>query len=557
MSYRHLTQVNGVYQFQMRVPTDLVAMVGREHWRKGLRTRDRKRAERLVAELRAKFEAEIERLRASGGRTNNAALIALLPADQQAEIRNSARRWMPGSDERLWTRSAEVQDGGRAIEFDYKSLLERGREAELVSFIHEHFKIAVQGLRDSDAALRKLAEGSVSPSGPTFDEATAPGIRAFWAGEVDRAKALLDGIGFQFTPEEAQAVSSIAAGDSLIELVERWARDNGADDQHGSANRYSAQRFVEVNGALPVRQYTKQHVRAFKDLVEQLPRTTAKEIIGLPIQEAVAAGRAAKKPPISAQTVKKHLAAINTLFNFAVSIEKADFNPAQGIKIARTRKTKGKGRKPFEAEQLNQLFASLRDAHDHQDDDFWIPVVALFAGMRVEEVCQLGASDLFDAGQGVWAFDANDEDEKRLKNEGSRRTVPVHPFLIEIGILDHWDRVKASGRLFPSLSANSKRKRFAEAYGKRFARLLREKAGIVDSQLSFHSFRHTFKTACREGALPEEVHNTFTGHAGANRVADGYGRRAAALKLAPLMAAVRFEGLDLSLLRPRPCEETG
>jgi hypothetical protein len=56
--------------------------------------------------------------------------------------------------------------------------------------------------------------------------------------------------------------------------------------------------------------------------------------------------------------------------------------------------------------------------------------------------------------------------------------------------------------------------------------------------------------------LPEEVHNTFTSHAGTNRVADGYGRRAAARKLAPQMEQVVFEGLDMNLLRP-PTKKLG
>ncbi len=37
---------------------------------------------------------------------------------------------------------------------------------------------------------------------------------------------------------------------------------------------------------------------------------------------------------------------------------------------------------------------------------------------------------------------------------------------------------------------------------------------------TFHSFRHTFKRACREAGLSEEVHHALTGHSGG-----GVGRR--------------------------------
>jgi integrase len=37
---------------------------------------------------------------------------------------------------------------------------------------------------------------------------------------------------------------------------------------------------------------------------------------------------------------------------------------------------------------------------------------------------------------------------------------------------------------------------------------------------TFHSFRHTFKRACREAGLSEEIHHALTGHSGG-----GVGRR--------------------------------
>ncbi|WP_422232290.1 hypothetical protein [Methylorubrum rhodinum] len=58
-----------------------------------------------------------------------------------------------------------------------------------------------------------------------------------------------------------------------------------------------------------------------------------------------------------------------------------------------------------------------------------------------------------------------------------------------------------------------------KAWTKWFGRYLGEH--VVDhSAKTFHSFRHTFKRACREAGLSEEVHNALTGHAGG-----GVGRR--------------------------------
>jgi integrase len=40
---------------------------------------------------------------------------------------------------------------------------------------------------------------------------------------------------------------------------------------------------------------------------------------------------------------------------------------------------------------------------------------------------------------------------------------------------------------------------------------------------TFHSFRHTFKRACREAGLSEEIHHALTGHSGGG-VGRAYGR---------------------------------
>ena len=44
-----------------------------------------------------------------------------------------------------------------------------------------------------------------------------------------------------------------------------------------------------------------------------------------------------------------------------------------------------------------------------------------------------------------------------------------------------------------------------------------------DPAKTFHSFRHTFKRACREAGLGEEIDNALTGHSGGG-VGRSYGR---------------------------------
>ncbi|MCO5082315.1 MAG: hypothetical protein M9955_11740 [Rhizobiaceae bacterium] len=62
----------------------------------------------------------------------------------------------------------------------------------------------------------------------------------------------------------------------------------------------------------------------------------------------------------------------------------------------------------------------------------------------------------------------------------------------------------------------------AKAWTKWFGRYLG--LHVVDRQSkTFHSFRHTFKRACREAGISEEIHHAFTGHVGGG-VGRSYGR---------------------------------
>jgi hypothetical protein len=76
-------------------------------------------------------------------------------------------------------------------------------------------------------------------------------------------------------------------------------------------------------------------------------------------------------------------------------------------------------------------------------------------------------------------------------------------------------------RLFPGLKRDT-RETLTGNWSKWFGRYLRKTMGITEKRKVFHSFRHTFKDACRRARIATEVHNAVTGHAGQS-VADNYG----------------------------------
>lgn len=83
---------------------------------------------------------------------------------------------------------------------------------------------------------------------------------------------------------------------------------------------------------------------------------------------------------------------------------------------------------PFVKDDLIKLFHSedyLEDTHD-KSFKFWMPILALFTGMRLNEIAQLHLSDIRQVEDGVWVLDINDEKEKRLKTKSILSLTYLH-----------------------------------------------------------------------------------------------------------------------------------
>jgi len=69
----------------------------------------------------------------------------------------------------------------------------------------------------------------------------------------------------------------------------------------------------------------------------------------------------------------------------------------------------------------------------------------------------------------------------------------------------------------------------------------------------FHSFRHSFKDACRDSGLYEEMHDALTGHAapsGKNgNVGRDYGTGFSLHALNEAVKRIEYRGLDLSKVK--------
>ncbi|MCZ8095572.1 MAG: hypothetical protein O9331_19035 [Acidovorax sp.] len=149
---------------------------------------------------------------------------------------------------------------------------------------------------------------------------------------------------------------------------------------------------------------------------------------------------------------------------------------------------------------------------------YWVPLICMFHGNRVREVLQLVASDVGTTGE-VTVLDLREEMDgeqaamliagvkRSLKNDPTKRTVPVHPKLIELGFLDFVaSRRQVDGdnaMLFPSSlpKPGGKTPIIGRSYEQAYLR-------FVADDLKFgpgfgnHSFRHQLEDRIRDAQTP-------------------------------------------------------
>lgn len=181
---------------------------------------------------------------------------------------------------------------------------------------------------------------------------------------------------------------------------------------------------------------------------------------------------------------------------------------------------------------------------------FWIPAIALFSGMRLNEICQLHTADVQEL-DGIWCFvvSAIGADDKQLKTATSERLVPIHATLRRMGLIEHAKQRSSAHdiRLFPEIKSDA----FGQHSGRSsrwFARFL-VSCGADAERTCFHSFRHSFRDALREARVDREVALALGGWsptgASANAVADRYGSGFSPAVLNDGLSAIGYPQLEL------------
>lgn len=313
---------------------------------------------------------------------------------------------------------------------------------------------------------------------------------------------------------QAKPKETTPTGPPFSVVVEKYLAENPRAARTAKPLKAELLKFVEViGGDRPASAITKTDGRTYKDHLLNVRK-------------------------LKLQTCVKHLSNLTVVFKWA---EKQGYipentNPVRGLapdkKAARKQ---AQDRRAFTDEELLKVFTSkdFKSQREEHPERYWLTLLCLFQVCRREEAGQLSLADIQEA-EGIPFIRITDEGEgQSLKNEGSKRRLPIHSSLVALGFMEYVERIRQSGhtRLFPQLkkSANG----FSDAVGKWFSRVV-TKVGLTDPALVLHSFRHGGITKLHSAGVPHNTVEILAGHAAQNVHGQTY---------------VHRERLPLSLLR--------
>lgn len=217
------------------------------------------------------------------------------------------------------------------------------------------------------------------------------------------------------------------------------------------------------------------------------------------------------------KTARDRLIWVKSLLNYAHrDLELTNRNVWNGIDISfKTTKR----RRPWTDKELITLFSQPlftqkklpRNKKAGGWAAYWVPLIAVFSGARVSEICQLTADDIDTNTSHPTIKIRSRSENQRLKTINAERDIPIHTQLIALGFLDYVEQFKSSptaDNLWPDLPKRN------ECSGGYFSQWFGEylKTLQLNGEVDFHSFRHTVRTQLVLKDVSEIAIDRLLGH---------------------------------------------
>lgn len=173
-----------------------------------------------------------------------------------------------------------------------------------------------------------------------------------------------------------------------------------------------------------------------------------------------------------------------------------------------------------------------------QNHLYWGYVMSFLTGVRPGELGQIELDDIEEE-HGIYylqlrAFDPKKgrvarKEVRRFKTPASQRTIPLHPLILDLGLLERIEDLRSIGCpvLFPEWEPYPKpggEMRWGQPLTKSF-QYLKRKIAIDRFDVALYSSRHWFAQLIDETDIKDATRRKVMGHSGGKDVATRYGRK--------------------------------
>lgn len=262
--------------------------------------------------------------------------------------------------------------------------------------------------------------------------------------------------------------------------------------------------LIEICGDVETKLLSRQHIAQYTKIVRRLPsnrnkKKDYKNKTFLDFEEY----RVPDEDKLSPVTLKRYLSQTSTFLKWLHLQGYVDQDLTLPLKATKIKTARASEQKSLYTQQdLKKLFNSSQYVKGRHElaSHFWVPLLGLFTGARLNEICQLEVSDIsYSEELKRWLIDFNENSqtvvEKSLKRAYHTRQVPIHQVLLTLGFVDYMESMKLRKefRLFPELAYKSDVNKFGDQLQRWFNRTYTNErnCNITTDKTSFHSLRHT------------------------------------------------------------------
>lgn len=527
---------NGIYEFRMAVPADCQDSVGKKEITQSLKTSDGSQADVLAKDLTSVWKAKFKKIRTD---KNGPPVVKAKTNDTVVDFKAKLNTYMDQHlDDYLVNKAEEELIASSELCMDCIFILKDSANDCTVDLSDELGITLPLPKQKSPGMTRRLKKAVIDALVRIREEIDT---EAGWKISDKVEQEVLETIP-KAVESTVQPVSSKDQSETdIAEITTLMIKAKNTAKKNREMIRNEVMYFQEwLGGKSDITQFSKADlVDYIQNCLPYSPKNMRKisEFDGKSLAECVAMVKndPIKHVPISFRTCENRLTGLQSVFNYAkTQLALIPVNIAMGISIPKVR-VSGKKIRSYTSDELNTMWTELKvfSAEGYKyPERYWAPILALYHGFRVNEICSLHLKNVYQDEDDVWVMDVKDDgDKKTVKTSSSIRVVPVHPFVLDtldfIGFVEKRNRqATADDLLFPNLTYTD------QGYAKKVSAWYRNwKKTWLSAEAhhkNFHSLRHTFiQQAQNQAKMPDRYHQEIAGHAvsGMSSVHMGYSGR--------------------------------